>query len=81
MLIKVKRLNYSNLGYAPLREDALVNTEEIVAAVKCEARGDGPFLQLTFRDGKQMTLVGRVDDVLALVNSPTPSPRSAACRP
>lgn len=65
MLIKVKMLDHSlSYAYVPLKVEAVINTEKIVSAHPTEERGDGPFLLIRFRDGSEMTIQGRADDLL-----------------
>lgn len=66
MLIKVKRQDwYATFAYAPPLVDAVINTDEVVSAVACESRGEGPFVQVKFRDGSKMVIRGTPDDLLS----------------
>jgi hypothetical protein len=61
-LIKVRRQNWqANFAYAPPTEDAVINTDEVASAFPTESRGEGPFVQVRFRDGSSMTVLGTVD--------------------
>jgi hypothetical protein len=65
MLIRVKRLNYdTNYAYAPPQEDAVVNLADVRSVVETDARGTGPFVRVTFRDGSTMTCCGVPGDFL-----------------
>lgn len=59
MLIKVKALNYNtDYTYAPPQEDAVINTDDIQSVQKCDARGWGPFVCVTFTNGNKLTCAG-----------------------
>jgi hypothetical protein len=63
-LVRVERLNYeANYAYAPPSEVAYINTEDIQQAYPTEARGSGPFFAVRFRDGKNITCRGDIDQV------------------
>lgn len=65
MLIKVKRQDwYATFAYAPPLVEAIINTGDVVSATPCESRGVGPFMTVTFRDGKQWIVQGVPDDLL-----------------
>ncbi len=59
MLIRVKRLNYNcQYTYAPPSEDAVINLIDVRSVIATDARGIGPFVLVTFRDGSIMTCHG-----------------------
>jgi hypothetical protein len=65
MLREVTFLNYdAPHAYAPPRERAAINTADVVMVTPAEARGGGPFVKVRFRDGKELTCVGTVDEFL-----------------
>jgi hypothetical protein len=64
MLMKVKRQDWdAQFGYAPPRVDAVLNTEDVVSAVPCESRGQGPWMRVTFRSGAEWIVWGTPDDL------------------
>lgn len=64
MLKLVKRLAYEKPHtYAPLQEDAVVQTNDIVSVtISSDDRGSGPFVRISLRDGTSLACVGRPED-------------------
>ncbi len=76
-LIRVKRLAYEHsTNYVPPAEDALINTDDIVAVVQRQGeRGRGPFLCVTLRDlGDKMIILGTVEELQSQIALAEKSP-------
>lgn len=67
MLLKVKVLDFdSHYEFVPPRVDAVINTEAITSAKDYRPSRGGlneSFLKLRFRDGSEMVMVGKIDDL------------------
>ncbi len=69
-LIRVLALDYhANYAYAPPAVESAVNTDEILSVVPTDARGTGPFVQITLRNGSSLTCRGTVEEILKKAES------------
>ena len=65
MLKLVKRLAYDkDYAYAPIQEDCVIRTEEIISVIVTDARGSGPFVRINLKDGTYLVCVGKPEDFI-----------------
>ena len=69
MLKKVKAQDYTqDYAYAPHVVEMLLNTDDIVSIQPTDARGSGPWLRVSMRNGKWFNVEGTIADFA----TPTP---------
>jgi len=77
MLIPVKKLRWTDgwADHAPPVEEALINPEEIVAIVPRQTKRPQPCVEITFKSGQTMVVLGQPADFLPPVTGAGTSDR------